>query len=114
VLKLYRHHFGVVPVATEASRPLEAMAAWTADRKAITLGIVNASTEPAEIPLEVKGAKLAGTGTRWQIAGNDPMAYNDPSTPDRVRIESSPLQGVANKVSVAGCSVTLLVLDVQP
>ncbi len=111
VLKLYRKHFGVLPVATECSRTIDAMAAWSADRKTLTLGVVNPSLQPAEIPLTVKGAELAGSGTRWQIAGQDPMIYNDPADPQRVKIEEAAVQ-VSDKVSVAPCSVTLFALPV--
>ena len=113
VLKLYRHHFGVLPVATETSRPLDAAAAWTADKKRLTLAVVNPKTEASEIPLLVKGAKLKGTGTRWQIAGNNPMAYNDPSDPNKVRIEQASVERLADKVTLAPCSVTLFELDVE-
>jgi len=111
VLKLYRKHFGTLPAATECSRTIDAMAAWSADRKTLTLGVVNPSLQPAEIPLTVKGAKLAGSGTRWQIAGQDPMVYNDPADPQRVKIEEAAVQ-ISDMVSVAPCSVTLFALPV--
>jgi len=114
VLALYRKRFGVLPVATECSRNLDAMAAWDVDRKRLTLGVVNPSLQTLEIPLAIQGAKLAGTGTRWQIAGSDPMAYNDPGQPPRVRIEEAPVKAIVDKITVAPCSVTLLVLDAQP
>jgi len=113
VLKLYRERFGTIPAATESSRLLDAQAAWTADRKALTIGIVNPSLKAVEIPLEVKGAKLAGAGTRWQIAGSDPMAFNDPGQPPQVAIEESAVKGVSDKLSVAPCSVTLFALSVE-
>ncbi len=111
VLKLYRKHFGTLPAATECSRTIDAMAAWSADRKTLTLGVVNPSLQAAEIPLTVKGAKLAGSGTRWQIADQDPMIYNDPTDPQRVKIEEAAVQ-ILDKVSVAPCSVTLFALPV--
>lgn len=112
VLQLYRRHFGVLPVAVEASPTIDAMAAWSADRKTLTLGIVNPSLQPAEIPLTVQGAKLAGRGTRWQIAGQDPQAYNDPSAPPRIRIEEAAVP-VADRVTVGPCSVTLFAFPVE-
>jgi alpha-N-arabinofuranosidase len=113
VLKLYRERFGTIPAATESSRLLDAQAAWTADRKTLTIGVVNASLKAVEIPLEVKGAKLAGTGTRWQIAGSDPMAFNDPGQPPEVAIEEAAVKGISDKLSVAPCSVTLFALSVE-
>jgi hypothetical protein len=68
--------------------------------------------QPAEIPLIVNGAKLAGSGTRWQIVGEDPQAYNDPADPDRIQIEEATVQ-VGDKVTVGPCSVTLFAFPVE-
>ena len=113
VLKLYRQHFGVVPAATETTGSIDAVAAWSQDRKTLTLAVVNPSKEATEIPLKIEGAKLSGKGTRWQIAGNDPLAYNDPAQPAKIKIEESAVQGIGEKITVAPCSVTLLSLEVK-
>jgi len=113
VLKLYRARFGVIPAATETEGLVNAQAAWSADRKTLTISVVNPTTTAVEIPLAVKGAKLTGAGTRWQIAGADPMAYNDPGQPPKVAIEEAAVKGVSDKLSVAPCSVTLFALDVK-
>jgi alpha-N-arabinofuranosidase len=113
VLKLYRQKFGQVPVATQASGPIDAQAAWSLDRKTLTLGIVNASSQPARIPLTLTGAKLKATGTRWQIADSDPMAFNDPDQAPRVTIEEQPVSNFQQELSVAPCSITLYALDVE-
>jgi len=113
VLKLYRAHFGSVPAATECARPLDAQAAWSTDRKTLTIGVVNASPETIEVPLAIKGAKLTGAGACWQIAGADPMAYNEPGKPRRVTIVESKVEGVTDKLALAAYSVTLFALDVK-
>jgi len=110
VLKLYRKHFGVLPLATKSPRSLDAMAALTQDRKTLTVAVVNPSLKPVEIEFVVAGTKLAGGGTRWQIAGNNPMAFNDPGKPAVVSIEEAAVPGAAEKLSVAPCSVTLFAL----
>jgi alpha-N-arabinofuranosidase len=115
VLKLYRHHFGQIPVATETTGQIDAQAAWTPDRRTLTLGVVNASLEPVEVPLKLTGARLTGNGQAWQIAGTDPRAYNDPDqAPDRVKIESLPVARVGDRLALAPCSVSLFALEVQP
>ena len=113
VLKLYRQHFGELPVTTEATGPLDAQAAWSHDRKTLTLGVVNASLDQLQIPLTLRGAKLKGTGTRWQIAGNDPMAFNDPDQPPRLVIEEASVSDFSDRLPAAPCSVTLYALDVE-
>jgi len=108
VLKLYRKEFGTLPVATTCSPMLDAMAALSADRKTVTLGVVNATTQALEVPLTVEGGRLAPNYTWHRIAG-EPVAYNDAdaanvkigrygrltadfpddATPERVRVEPS-------------------------
>ena len=113
VLKLYRERFGVIPVATKTTPLLDAMAAWSEDRRTLTLGIINPALEPRTIALEVRGAQLTGQGTRWEIAGSDPMAYNSPGQPARVKIAESPVDKVKDNITVAPCSVTIVALRTE-
>lgn len=114
VLKLYRQHFGELPVATETRGLLDAQAAWSRDRKTLTLSIVNPTLQPVQVPFTVRGARLQGGGTRWQIAGSDPKAFNDPNQPPRVVIEEERLNALGNQLTVAPCSVTLFALEAEP
>ena len=110
MLKLYRRHFGVLPLATQAPQPLDAMAAWSQDHQSLTLAVVNPSLNPVEVELNVQAAKLAGGGNAWQIAGNDPMAFNDPANPAVVSIAEAALPSATEKLLLAPCSVTLFAL----
>ncbi len=113
-LMLYRKHFGTIPVAAEATAPLDVAAAWTADRKALTIGIVNPTMNGYDgVRLEIADAKLTGNGTRWQIAGKEPMAHNAPGKEPLVKIEQSAVRNAGDKISVAPCSVTLLSLEAK-
>ncbi len=90
ILKMYRNRFGTLPVGVTASldfEDLDVVAAWTADRKALTLGIVNPQGQPMPVRVSFGDAKLQSTGTAWQVAGPDPMAYNEPGKPPALRIE---------------------------
>jgi hypothetical protein len=60
------------------------------------------------VTLQISGAQLSGRGKRWQIAGNDPQAYNDPDRPPQVLIEEDTMKLVDGGVKLARCSVTLL------
>lgn len=113
VLKLYRQQFGEHPVDTETTGLIDAQAAWSSDRRRLTLGIVNPTLKAMTFPLEIQGARIRGTGLRWQIAGGDPMAYNDPDQPARVTIQESAVVGLTDRITVVPCSVTLLSLDVE-
>jgi alpha-L-arabinofuranosidase len=100
-------------VTTTTTGALDAQAAWTKDRKTLTIGVVNGSTEAVSIPLKLSGAKLKGSGTKWQIAGPDPMAYNDPDQPPKVVIEESKVSGLGESLPVGPCSITLFSLPVE-
>ena len=113
MLKLYRKHFGVIPVATTAARPLDIMAALSEDRKTLTIGVVNPMMKKMDVPMDLKGAKLTGSGRRWEMSGPDPMAYNEPGKPPKVTVEESTVSGISDKLSVAPCSVTLFSLPLK-
>jgi alpha-N-arabinofuranosidase len=116
VLKLYRQHFGRVPVAVDMKQcsPLDAAAAWSEDKNVLTIGIVNPTGHPLQVPLHVAGAELAGTGRRYEIAGNDPMLFNDPDQPPKVQIVESAVEGLKETVRLSPYSVTLLKLQARP
>ncbi len=115
VLALYRQHFGTIPVAAEAvsNGSLDVAAAWSDDRKTLTVGVVNATLKEQQIPLKVAGAALTGNGQKWQIAGSDPMAYNDPARPTKIVIEERTVKGISDTLTVAPCSVTVFALKVK-
>ncbi|MHC4159334.1 MAG: alpha-L-arabinofuranosidase C-terminal domain-containing protein, partial [Planctomycetota bacterium] len=108
VLKLYRSQFGTIPVkVTSKAGPLDIAAAWTKNQKALTIAIVNPTKTTYDLALDLKGATMAGSGRQFQIAGPDPMAYNEPGKKPNVVIEKSNLVGITNKVTVPPLSITL-------
>ncbi len=113
VLKLYRKHFGTLPLKVTTQSPLDVAAALSDDGKTLTIGIVNPTMTALELPLSLNGVKLTGRGTRYQIAGDDPMAYNEPGQERKITIEESSVRDVSKKLSVVPCSVTLYKLDVK-
>jgi alpha-N-arabinofuranosidase len=108
VLKLYRNEFGTVPAAVTGDvQPLDVAAAWTDQRDALTIGIVNPTKEQHELAMDLKGAQLTGSGKLWLIANADPMAYNEPGEAPNVAIEEKPVTGVSGKLSVPPLSISL-------
>ena len=113
VLKLYRQVFGEIPVAVKgAPEPLDVVAAWTRDRSALTVAVVNPTMEPLDLALTFEGAKLSGKGRAWRIRHDDPMVYNEPGKPDRVAIEDFevedfPVESEGGKLEVPSLSVTI-------
>ncbi|MEJ2740521.1 MAG: alpha-L-arabinofuranosidase C-terminal domain-containing protein [Dehalococcoidia bacterium] len=112
-LAIYRKHYGTIPVdVTNSNAEIDVAAAWTEDRKALTIGVVNTTNQQQEISIDLKGVNLTGTGTVWIIANSDPMAYNEPGKELKVEIEKSKVTGVSNQLTVPGYSINLYRLEV--
>jgi len=107
-LQMYRRHYGQVPVACDGdARPLDVAAAWTADRKAFTLAVVNPTTSEQTLKLAIEGVRMSGKGRKWTIAGNDPMLYNDPGKARDVDIVESTAKPLADKLKAPPLSATI-------
>jgi len=113
-LKLYRNHFGTVPVTvTGEAYPLDVAAAWTSDRKALTVAVVNPTEQEYELPVDVEGARLSGRGRLWLIANEDPKAYNEPGKEPSVKIVEKQITQVSNELEVPALSISLYLLAVK-
>lgn len=91
-LLLYRREFGTVPLEVTGDHRLvsiDVSAAWTEDRSAITVAIVNPNAEPKTIEMNFAGAQVADQAAGWVIAGDDPAATNRAGQPE-VKIVEKP------------------------
>jgi len=115
-LALYRRHFGTLPVrVTGAPAPLDVAAAWTADRTALTVAVVNPDPARAQaLALDVAGARLTGRGQRFVLTGSGARASNAPGRPRGVTVQETAISGSLQPVDVAPLSVTMLVLQAVP
>jgi alpha-N-arabinofuranosidase len=112
--ELYRHHFGVLPVAVRGDfAPLDVVAAWTADHGALTVAIVNPTEFEHKLALTLEGAQLTGSGWLWVISHSDPLAYNEPGLPPRVVIEERQLSEITGELSVPPLSISLYKLPIR-
>ena len=108
-LMLYRREFGSIPVQVSGNHTLvglDVAAAWTADRRALTVALVNPLAEPKTIAVAVEGAQPGSKGTAWTIAGDEPTLFNEAGEP-RVRIVEKPVS-FDGRIEVPRYSVTLL------
>ncbi len=113
-LMLYRKHFGEIPVKiSDVPEPLDIVAAWTKERDAITIAIVNPTREGYELAVDLKGAKITGQGQKWVIEHDDPMAYNEPGKEPKVAIAESSVRGISDRLTADPLSVTLYKLSVR-
>ncbi|MBZ0256270.1 alpha-N-arabinofuranosidase, partial [bacterium] len=114
VMKMYRNHFGQIPIRiNDMPEPLDVAAAWTADRKTLTIAVVNPTEEYVDLSVNLKGAFLQDVGNHWQIAGHDKMAFNTPGEAEVISIENEPVSWNDGNLTLAPISVTLYRFDVE-
>jgi alpha-N-arabinofuranosidase len=106
-LEMYRHHYGSIPlVLADDSGPIDVAAALTADRRHLTVSVVNPTKETASIHLALAGHAKLANGTRWSISGSDEYVYNAPGEPQRVKIEQADhVDSNTLEVPALGCAV---------
>ena len=112
VLALYRRWFGTLPVRVAGvDLPLDIAAAWTADRRDLTLAIVNPTAEERTLGLDLRGARLAGPARRFLITGQDRLAHNAPGRPRSVVIQETSFDEAPAAFVSPALSVSLFVLS---
>ena len=113
-LVMYRRHFGTIPVEISgAAEPLDVAAAWTRDRKALTLSVVNATWEPQILRFKLEGASFAGKGKSWILTGPDDMACNDPGKPPVVRFAERSVTDMRETLDIPPVSAVIFEMPAQ-
>jgi alpha-N-arabinofuranosidase len=113
-LALYRRHFGALPVRVSgAPAPLDVAVAWTADRSALTVAVVNPTTEARRVALDLTGAQVSGVARRFVLTGSDRRSHNAPGRPRGVTVAETSLSGGGSTVEAPPLSVVLHVLPVR-
>lgn len=123
LFKIYGNHFGRIPVAVSGNSPqpkptepfggeqpavnagsdtfpLDLVAAWTADRRALTVAVLNPTDTEQSLKLAIAGAALSGKGTLWRLASTEAGGQN-PSLSD------SPVNAIPETLSVPRFSVNI-------
>jgi alpha-N-arabinofuranosidase len=114
VLALYRKRFGVTPVSISGvPAPLDAVAALTADGRALTLAVVNPTDGARSLRLALAGGALAGAGEKWILTGQDRRAHNRPGAPRGVDVRSESIGSAPAGIEVGPLSVTLFSFELQ-
>lgn len=134
--KMYREHFGTLPVALSGTSPqpaptrppygdqpktssgsptypLDMVAALTDDHKYLTLAVVNATDEEHPFDLSVAGVKVDGAPTVWQLSGSDLSADNHVGQPQQVFVREIPRGDASGTIHVAPNSVSIYRLPVR-
>ena len=128
--KMYREHFGTLPVAVSGNSPqpaptrppygdqpetssgsptypLDMAAALTDDHKYLTVAVVNATDSEQKFDLNVTGVRIAGPSTQWQLSGASLVAENHVGQPQQVFVKEIPLGDAPATVSVTANTVNI-------
>ena len=129
VFKIYRDHFGSIPVDVSGNSPqpkpteppggeqpvvnagsdtfpLDVVAAWTDDRRTLTVAVLNPTNVEKPLKLNITGANLSGKGTLWRLASSK----NDRQNPI---ISSSPVSSVPGSLTLPPFSVNIYELQAK-
>jgi alpha-N-arabinofuranosidase len=129
VFKIYRDHFGSIPVEVSGNSPqpkptdppggeqpvvnagsdtfpLDVVAAWTQDRSALTVAVLNPTDVEQSIRLTIGGASLSGKGTLWRLASSEKNGENP-------RISNSPVDSIPESLTLPRFSVNIYQLPVR-
>jgi alpha-N-arabinofuranosidase len=136
LFKLYRDHFGTIPVTVAGNAPqsapryppggeeplinagsptfpLDVAAAWDGDRTALTVAVINPTESEQTMDLSFQGVRLTGTGTRWRMAPERLEARIVVGEPPEVQVEEEPVTRLPPRLTFPRFSVTLYRLTVQ-
>ena len=136
LFKFYRDRFGTIPVAVSGSSPqpkptdppggeqpvvhagsdtfpLDVAAAWTADRKALTIAVINPTESQQTLNLQVLGAALSGKGTLRRMAPQSLTATVAVGQEPGVTIEEQSLSALPRNPTFAPFSVSIYELPAK-
>ncbi|MCF7803427.1 MAG: alpha-N-arabinofuranosidase [Candidatus Marinimicrobia bacterium] len=130
LFKLYRHHFGTIPVQITGNSPqhhvkgtigvdlpaetsgsdtypLDVVAALTENGDTVTVAITNPTESVQEISLEFDGSRLRNNTKQYQIAVPELQTRNVPGEEPAIMIEETDIGRMPGTIEVAPWSITL-------
>jgi alpha-N-arabinofuranosidase len=130
LFKFYRDRFGTIPVdvagnspqpkpkdppggeqpvvhAGSDTFPLDVAAAWTADRKALTIAVINPTESAQTLNLQIRDAQLSGKGTLRRMAPSSLTATVVVGQEPSVKIEEQLVDQVPSNPTFAPFSVNI-------
>jgi len=108
-LKLYRNHFGSIPVFIDKEYDdLDIAAALNPAMDKIIVSIVNISQESSTINLDFGSTSILPEGKQWLIQNKDPEAYNVPGEEPQIEIVESVIDIRDDRLEVPGYSIQMV------
>jgi alpha-N-arabinofuranosidase len=136
LFKMYRDHFGTIPVEVTGNSPqpkvtfpvggdqpavnpgsdtypLDVVAAFSEDRKTLTIAVLNPSDAAASMKLAVNNVKLAAQGTLWQMAPKSLNAVVALGKPAEVSVDEHKLGTLPDTIAAPPFSINIYSYPVQ-
>ncbi|MBN2213645.1 MAG: hypothetical protein JW723_05320 [Bacteroidales bacterium] len=136
LFKLYRHHFGTLPLEVTGNSPqkpvkgtvgvdkpavssgsdtypLDVVAALTGDHKKVTVAIVNPTGTAQIMKLYFKGTQFKNTAKQYTISAPDLNTRNNPGEKPAIEIREAELKKVPEKIEVIPLSINLFELELK-
>jgi alpha-N-arabinofuranosidase len=93
--------------------PLDVLAALSADRKKLTVSVVNPTESAQELALDVTGVQLAGAGKLWQIAAPSVDTVNVAGQKPAIALMELSVSEAPNRLAVPPISVNVYEFEVR-
>ncbi|MGA8086784.1 MAG: alpha-N-arabinofuranosidase [Terracidiphilus sp.] len=136
LFKMYRDHFGTIPVAVTGDSPqpkptfpaggdqpavnpgsdtypLDVSAALSEDRKTLAIAVLNPSDSEQSITIAISGTKLASAGKLWRMAPDSIDATVQVDKKPEVQVEEQTLGALPATITVRPFSVNIYSYPVQ-
>ena len=136
VFKLYRDHYGTIPVevtgnspppapkwpvggdqpsvnAGSPTFPVDVAAAFTGDRERLTVSVINPTESAQELSLSFQAVGLSGKGRVWRMVGPKPDASNELDQKPQVEITEDQISEVPGTLQVAPNSINLFEFETR-
>jgi alpha-N-arabinofuranosidase len=93
--------------------PLDVAAAFTADRKRLTVAVLNPTESAEQVSVSFKGVELADRGRVWRMTGPNAGASNQLGQKPQVDVTESLLTEAPKTLSAAPLSINIYEFEVR-
>lgn len=108
ILKMYREHFGDIPLALDQDfGSMDVVAALADEGKTLTVAVMNPTTESATVKLDLKGSKMGNNASMHWVTGPDTGAFNTPGKERNIDEHSKESVDTSDGLKVPALSATI-------
>jgi len=114
VLKMYRAHYGKVPLAlADSFAPLDVAAALDEGDRMLVVGVVNPLKETSKVNIDLKGAALGPKASMYWVSGTSETDYNAPGKPRQVDAHEATNVDISGGLEVPALSCAIFRIPLE-